>query len=189
MRKDDRIDFAELVKQCLAGDEKAWRRLTLRVTPMIFGMCNKMRLSSDEKYEVFGQVMLILVQNLARLRKPDKLLTYVGTIARNEALAVIGGPGPEDISTPEIIERLYGSRNLTPEEIFGSVSRIQAVTKAMALLPEKCFKLLWALFFDSDRPSYKEISKRLGIPVQSIGPTRKRCFKRLLNILKRNKLI
>jgi RNA polymerase sigma factor (sigma-70 family) len=189
VKKDDPIDFAELIRKCLAGDEKAWCVLTERVMPIIFGICDNMRLSSEEKYDVFGKVMLVLVENLGRLRKPDKLLTYVGTVTKREALAIIRTTWQDNRFSSAILEELYGSTNRTPEEIFESVRQIEAVTKATALLPEKCFRLLWELFFDEDNPSYKEISKRLGIPVQSIGPTRKRCFKKMRDILKKNNLI
>jgi DNA-directed RNA polymerase specialized sigma24 family protein len=50
---------------------------------------------------------------------------------------------------------------------------------ALKHLEARCRELLMALFLESATPSYEELSKRLDIPVGSIGPTRARCFKKL----------
>jgi RNA polymerase sigma factor (sigma-70 family) len=186
---DDDIDFGDIVRRCLAGDQKAWKVLTLRLTPLIIGICRTMRLSRDETYDVHGQVSYLLVRNLRNLRSPKKLLSYVGRITRNEALKIIRKLKLQETSESTLIENLPGARNLPPDESYDSVRRTEAVAAAMAMLPERCFELIWALFFDADEPSYKEILKHLGIPVQSIGPTRKRCLEKMKKIMKRHKLI
>jgi DNA-directed RNA polymerase specialized sigma24 family protein len=48
---------------------------------------------------------------------------------------------------------------------------------------EPCRKLLTALYLDESEPSYAEVSRRLGTPVGSIGPTRARCLQRLRAVL------
>jgi DNA-directed RNA polymerase specialized sigma24 family protein len=50
-------------------------------------------------------------------------------------------------------------------------------------LGERCRRLLLLLFYADPAPSYQEISRELGIPVGSIGPTRARCFEKLKELL------
>jgi hypothetical protein len=35
------------------------------------------------------------------------------------------------------------------------------------------------LYYEDPAPSYAEVSKRIGVPIGSLGPTRGRCFERL----------
>ena len=50
----------------------------------------------------------------------------------------------------------------------------------LTMIGEKCRRLLLALFGDGGDSSYERVSEQVGIPVGSIGPTRARCLKRLL---------
>ena len=54
----------------------------------------------------------------------------------------------------------------------------QAVRNALAELPDSQRRLLILLHADA-QPSYREISKALGIPQGSIGPTRARSLAKL----------
>jgi DNA-directed RNA polymerase specialized sigma24 family protein len=47
----------------------------------------------------------------------------------------------------------------------------------------RCEALLTALYLEPGRMSYEVISRQLQIPVGSIGPTRTRCLKKLLELL------
>lgn len=50
---------------------------------------------------------------------------------------------------------------------------------ALGELSERCRKLIGALYFEDPAPSYEALSRRLGVPIGSLGPTRARCFDRL----------
>lgn len=54
----------------------------------------------------------------------------------------------------------------------------QAVREALAELPADHRELLTMLHEDA-KPSYRDISRRLGIPTGSIGPTRARSLEKL----------
>ena len=67
---------------------------------------------------------------------------------------------------PEIDERLLADE------------RAQDVRAALSRLPSRWQKLLELLMADPPA-SYTDISSQLGLPVGSIGPTRRRCLERL----------
>ena len=56
--------------------------------------------------------------------------------------------------------------------------RHAALLEALAGLPPPCQRLIALLAEDPPLP-YAQISARLGIPVGSIGPTRRRCLAKL----------
>jgi len=59
-----------------------------------------------------------------------------------------------------------------------AAERHAALRQALAHLPSCCQRLLALLIEDPPIP-YAEISATLGIPVRSIGPTRRRCLDKL----------
>ncbi|HTR98023.1 MAG TPA: hypothetical protein VMH61_08980, partial [Candidatus Acidoferrales bacterium] len=46
-------------------------------------------------------------------------------------------------------------------------------------LPERCQRLLRALYYEDPPPAYADLARRLGVPVGSLGPTRARCMEKL----------
>ena len=59
-----------------------------------------------------------------------------------------------------------------------AAERAEAVRDALSRLPWRWQRLLELLMADPP-VSYAEISSQLGLPVGSIGPTRRRCLERL----------
>jgi RNA polymerase sigma factor (sigma-70 family) len=53
------------------------------------------------------------------------------------------------------------------------------IRTALATLDERCRRLLTLLFYRPDTPPYDEIAETLGMPVDSLGPTRARCLQKL----------
>ena len=47
---------------------------------------------------------------------------------------------------------------------------------ALAELPERCRTILAEFLREESGDSYRDVARRLGIPIGSIGPTRARCF-------------
>jgi len=51
--------------------------------------------------------------------------------------------------------------------------------QGLSLLDERCRRLLLALYFDAEQPSYAQIADHLKIPIGSVGPTRARCLEQM----------
>jgi len=57
------------------------------------------------------------------------------------------------------------------------------VRDALARLGERCRQLLWMLYYDRSEPSYEQVSRRLKMPLGSVGPTRARCLQKMRKML------
>jgi len=184
----DSTSLISLVKGCREGDKKSWEILVRRITPLIFSICHDVELSRDEKYDVLGQVLLLLLENIDRIKSADKLLSYVGTMTRREIYARHRRSLYFRNARDAMIEQMYQNHSGTPEEIYERTRDTQGIMQAMAQLPRRDYELLYALFFDSARPSYEQISARFGIAVPTIGSARGRALQKLYTIIKRKKL-
>ncbi len=187
MSKEKSSELASLVNRCLAGDARAWSELVRRVNPIIHAICYEMRLSRDERYDIFGQVLLLLLKNLENVKSRDSLVSYVATMTRREIRELTRKSNYINHMHKSIVDEIYSRAIPTPDIDMEIAQDSEALLKAMAKLPRLCHDLLTALFFDTDKPSYKELSQRLGIPVASIGPTRERCLKRMHKLLDKKK--
>jgi len=177
-------DLAALVNRCLQGDKQAWAELIDRLYPIVTSICRSMKLSWDETLDIFGQIQWLLLLNLKNVKSPEKLRFYVTTMTRREIREADRRSNLLKHLHWPIIEALYSALNKTPDAILEDAQRSEKLMLAMAKLPPRCYKLLTALFLEDRPPAYEEISRRFGIPVSSIGPTRERCLKRLQKILK-----
>jgi DNA-directed RNA polymerase specialized sigma24 family protein len=75
-------------------------------------------------------------------------------------------------------EIIADERSATAEQELLATERHAALREAFATLSPSDQQLI-AMLLDDPPVSYAEISTRLGIPVGSIGPTRRRCVDKL----------
>ena len=75
-------------------------------------------------------------------------------------------------------QTLPGEQATTADQELLTAERDAALRQALLELPPGCQQLIALLTADPPVP-YAQISARLGIPVGSIGPTRRRCLDKL----------
>jgi len=73
----------------------------------------------------------------------------------------------------------------TPDEVLVRLEQQHHIREAMAKLDRRCRKLLHLLFYEQDEQDYDDVARRMGIARGSVGPTRSRCFAKLLRHLNR----
>ncbi|MCP4568285.1 MAG: sigma-70 family RNA polymerase sigma factor [FCB group bacterium] len=180
MTAGNKKNLKALVAGCREGNESDWTELVNRMAPVIFSICYRNRLSQEESFDVFGKVSLLVLKNLAGLREEAKILAYVATITRREAveirrrtrsLVTMSGIGESEHPAPP-----DGIDTIPPLE---QEEDLEMMALALAGLSQKCRSLLTMLFLEPKVFTYREISLRTGIPVSSIGPTRQRCLDKL----------
>lgn len=176
----------ELVEECLAGDGVAWEALIARYQRLIYSIPVKTGLSNDDAADIFQSVCLRLYEKLSSLRDHDRLSSWLITTTSRECWRLsarrrretVGDEGEEG-GTFEAIP----DSNPLADERRELLERQQAVRQGIQSLSERCRDLLTLLFYHKDEFSYAEISRRLDMPVSSIGPNRARCLERLRRLL------
>ncbi len=169
---------ADLVFRARDGDGDAWDALVERFLPMVTGIIGGFRLSRADADDVNQTVWLRLVEHLGSLREPRALPGWLATTARREAIRLIGVRGrtlpfdPQWSALDAPVDDHEIDENILAQE------RKHALREAMLEIPAPRRELLTLLFEDPPL-AYEEISRRLGIPVGSIGPTRARALAQL----------
>jgi RNA polymerase sigma factor (sigma-70 family) len=174
----DENPVSQLVAAALDGDHTSWNALVGRYTPLVLSVVRRHRLQGSDAEDVVQTVWLRLVENLRGIREPAALPGWIVTTTRNECLHVIRKQ--RLVSPTDLGEEGWpdGSAETPVDSDLLAAERHEALLMALAELPERQRALL--LLLVEDPPvSYEEISRRLGIPVGSIGPTRARALARV----------
>jgi RNA polymerase sigma factor (sigma-70 family) len=169
----------DLVTRAAKGEKEAWDALVERFIPLIWSICRNHRLSNADAEDVGQIVWLQLTGQLGKIRDPAALPGWLATVTRRECLRVVDAthrlPMVGYVIDAEIIA---DERSATAEQELLATERHAALREAFATLSPSDQQLI-AMLLDDPPVSYAEISARLGIPVGSIGPTRRRCVDKL----------
>ena len=116
------------------------------------------------------------MENLDRIRDPERLGAWLATTTRHECLRHIRLDARETPAFDELIFERAADQPVETELL--TRERSDALRRALGGIGERCQALLRMLAAVS-APSYEEISAALGMPIGAIGPTRARCLERL----------
>jgi RNA polymerase sigma factor (sigma-70 family) len=160
-----------------------WSELVDRFTPLVQSIIVRYDLRGQDAEDVSQTVWLHLLENLGKVRDMQALPRWISVTSRNECVNVIRksrrltfvGTWNDEVPADDgyIID---WDDDLVDE--FVEAERRSALMKSVAALSEVHRNLLSALSEDPT-PSYMEISRRLQMPVGSIGPTRARALDQL----------
>jgi RNA polymerase sigma factor (sigma-70 family) len=161
------------------GDQQAWDALVERYAPLIWSICRRHQLSEADAHDVSQNVWLHLVGRLDSIRDPAALPGWLATTTVRECLKALraarrlhpAGRVPELDTIPD-------NQSGVAEQELLLAERYAALREALTHLPPACQRLLTLLTADPPVP-YLQISATLGIPVGSIGPSRRRCLQKL----------
>jgi RNA polymerase sigma factor (sigma-70 family) len=171
--------ITDLVNRAAKGEKHAWDTLVERFIPLIWSICRKYRLGDADAKDVGQNVWLQLTDQLGKIRDPAALPGWLATVTRRECLRVIGAtqrlPAAGYVINAEIIPDEHSG---VAEQELLAAERHAALHEAFAALPPSDQRLI-TLLLEDPPVSYAEISARLGIPIGSIGPTRRRCLDKL----------
>jgi len=118
------------------------------------------------------------VNHLGAIREPAALPGWLTTTTRRECNRVVrAARGPQAAGQlPD--ENIPDKQIRTAEQELLAAERHAALREAFTCLSPSRQQLMAMLIEDPPVP-YTEISARLGIPVSSIGPTRRRCLEQM----------
>jgi RNA polymerase sigma factor (sigma-70 family) len=174
---DPHLTVSALVISARDGDSASWDAVVERFLPLVHSVISRYRMSPADAADVNQTVWLRLVEHLADLREPAALPGWLVTTARREALRLLEArnrslPVDPAAATLDAVDDEDVAESLIRDE------RARALRAALDELPAARRELLALLSTDPPTP-YDEISRRLGIPVGSIGPTRARALAQL----------
>lgn len=183
------LDDSQLIALCLDGQEAAWEALIARYQRLVYSIPLKSGLGPEAAADVFQSVCVRLLEHLGALKDHGKLASWLITTTtrecwrlsnrrRREAPIGEGGDMGDGPALPEVAD----DRPIAEAEHL-QLEQQQKVRQAVEALPERCRALVELLYYAEERPSYGEISRRLEMPVPSIGPTRSRCLEKLKRLL------
>ncbi len=168
-----------LVMRASTGDERAWDALVERYAPLIWSLCRRYRLDAADAADVGQRVWLLLVNHLGTIRDPAALPGWLATTTRRECKRVLNTAQKQYTAWHELdVADIPDGQAETIEHGLLVAERHAALREAFAHLPPRDQQLIALLIEDPPVP-YDEISTRLGIPIGSIGPNRRRCLEKL----------
>lgn len=168
--------IAHLVAAAGTGDKAAWNSLVDKFAPTVWAVARGHRLSSADAADVSQTTWLRLVENLQRLRQPERVGAWLAVTARRESLRVLRLGARQTPTGYDFDVRPAPAP--APEQAMANQQLGAAVTELIQHLPTRSQVLLRLLSADSPL-SYRDISEALNMPVGSIGPTRARALEQL----------
>jgi RNA polymerase sigma factor (sigma-70 family) len=168
-----------LVTRARNGDRQAWDALVDRYAPLIWSICRKYQLEAADAQDAAQTVWLHLVDHLGSLRDPAALPGWLATTTWRECDRITrAAQRPGDAGHVQAAATVPDDHAPAAEQDLLAAERHAALREVFEQLPPSCQQLLTLLIHDPALP-YTEISARLGIPVDSIGPNRRRCLDKL----------
>jgi RNA polymerase sigma factor (sigma-70 family) len=171
-------DLPRLVKASVDHDEEAWNELVRRFAGLVAFVIRHYRLNAADTQDVSQLVWLRLVEHLADIREPSALPGWLATTTRHECeryLRLNGRSVAMDPLTMRLTDKADGPEI---DELLLAAERRQVLLEGLRELTDQQRELL--LMLTADPPyAYAEISRILGIPIGSIGPTRSRVLDKL----------
>lgn len=172
-----------LLRGCRNGEEAAWLQLLDKYERLVYSIPRSYGLSAEDAADIVQIVFIFFIQNLPTLRENSELGGWLTLVARRHTWRVLQRRRREVVTAldEESLNALLPGHNREIERW----ELIEWLHRSLALIGERCRRLLMALYFEEDEPSYTQVAQRLDLPVGSIGPTRARCLQRLQEMLTR----
>jgi RNA polymerase sigma factor (sigma-70 family) len=170
-RRDRVVDlFLEL----RAGDRDRLDELIALLTPMLWQVARAQGLDRSSSQDAVQVAWMRFLDEVDRIHTPAAVAGWLVTTTKREAWRMLRTR--RDHESIDGHERADDSA--TPEESAVLSDAQRRLWAAVGTLSRRCQELLRVVAF-VHRPSYAELSQRLGMPVGGIGPTRGRCLTQL----------
>lgn len=173
-------DVAALVALAAEGDHRAWDRLVDQYIGLLWSIARGYRLSESDAADVVQTTWLRLLEHIGRVHDGARIGAWLATTVRRECLRTLAYRNRVSLGEDSLLEQVVDQEDVS----VGLLKRERSDELARAIdgLPARWRELMQMLLADP-APSYDEISRRLDIPIGSIGPTRGRCVERLRAVL------
>ena len=175
-RSSASAELGPLVEAAARGEDAAWTTLMRRFVPLVGWVARRHRLGAHDVEDVVQYTFLRLFERIDSVRDPEALAGWLDTTARRQSLRVL-----RDRAREQLTDQDLDATTASPDRVGAALQAEQTraeLDRALASLPDREERLLRALVADK-APSYEDVSRTLGMPIGSIGPTRGRALARL----------
>lgn len=185
----DNLSDDELLNQCRSGNQAAWSALVRRFQRIVYTVPHRAGLTPEAVDDVFQITFSRLVKHLDRIQDGSRIRAWLVTTAKREtldALAAIKRTAAHIQFTAEDdgddVDQVPDLQPL-PEVLLSELQQHDRLRAAVDRLDPRSRQFVELAFLQEEPVPYSEISRRLGIPEGSIGPTRARCLAKLRTLL------
>lgn len=168
-----------LVKAAREGDESAWSEIVHRYAALVYAIPARYGMDESTADDVFQDVFAALLHQLDAIRDVKSLPKWFITTTHRICWRMMRKSGRETTFGAVTLEQ-----DAPPEEQAMQWERQHMVRLALDRLGGRCAELLTVLYRDDAALDYVRIARELDMPIGSIGPTRGRCLRKLLGILR-----
>ena len=175
---EDQPTVGSLAAAAADGDGDAWAQIVDRFAPLVMAVLAGFRIFGADAQDVSQIVWLRLVEHLGDLREPRALPGWLVTTTRNECVRLLRARARLVPYDPQPGDLRGGVEDADAAEGLLRAERVEALLEALGDLSDRDRALLLLLAEDPPLP-YAEISRRMGVPIGTIGPTRLRVLRKL----------
>ena len=174
---DAQASIQDIVQRCLAGDEAAWHEFVDRHSRLVYSIPRRYGFDRESSEDIFQDAFLAAYRSLGSIQDPQSIpkwliTTTVRICAKSAKAAKKAGQLRADFDK-DLIDDRQAERLMQIQELRAGLERLGG----------RCERLLTALYCGVQTPNYDEIADLIGIPRGSLGPTRRRCLKKLAALL------
>jgi RNA polymerase sigma factor (sigma-70 family) len=170
-----------LVRECLAGSERAWTALIDKYKKLVYSMPVKYQLPPEEAADIFQHVWMDLYRDLPRLERAEGIRAWLITAATRRCL--LHKRRLQKTLPMEGLDVSLVDKAPNAAAIHAVAEREQEIRQAIQRLPPRCRRLVGMLFFEQPPRPYSEVARDLGLAEGSIGFIRGRCLSKLRQML------
>jgi RNA polymerase sigma factor (sigma-70 family) len=174
------MSYGALLERCRRGDQRAWREVLDQFQRLVYSIPLNLGLSAEDAADVTQATFMALLQALDRIDDPERLGSWLATVARRQSIRIIERRVHDNERMNETV------LVVNDDESHRIVEELQWVHDAVKQLSGRCQELMIQLYFTDPQPSYDDVAQELGIPLGSIGPTRARCLGKLRDLLEQS---
>ena len=162
----------DLMRWAAAGSQEAWSELHTRYGRLVVRAARRTGLNERDAADVAQVTWMRLFQHVSAIRDPERLPGWLATTARRESIriSVRAARLPLDDGAHDV--EAVGTAVAADAAVLERES-VEALERAVENLPDR-YRVLLRLLLSDEGLSYAEISRRLRLPVGSIGPMRGR---------------